>query len=97
MLAFVVIACGLNVSALTTPTKDTPGCKEFVESLEYATETVGDSYSADVNDPERYEVPMSMMGCVSNSRVMVVKFEENHAGWQVRKWVCKNVRPSQDI
>lgn len=79
MLAFIVIACHLNVSSLTTPDANTPGCKEYVQDLSYT------------------EVPLTPMTCIMNSVPMIAKFEEEHPGWQPRKWTCKMVAPSQDI
>lgn len=37
------------------------------------------------------------MSCMMVSPVMVVKFEEQHPGWQVKKWSCKYVAPEQEI
>jgi len=90
MLAFIVIACHLNVSAATVPDKNTTGCKEVVEDLTYSTATAGD-----VDAPQA--VPLNPMTCMANSRVMISKFAESNPGWQPRKWTCKYVAASQDI
>ena len=67
---------------VSIPVEDGKNCKEFREVInEEITEMQG----------------LNPYSCMMQSPIMVVKFEENHAGWQVRKWGCKYVKRSQDI
>jgi hypothetical protein len=88
-LAFIVVACTLNVSE-GEPPKFTTECKEIVEDLTYAAALVGDA-----NDPQ--QVPMNPMTCIMSSGVMLQRFAENHPGLMPRKWTCKYIVPEQDI
>lgn len=90
MLAFIIVACNLNVSAATIPTKDTPGCREVVEDLTYSSIAIGDSMVSDMNSFQEY-VPMNAFNCMQNAMPMLVKFAESHPGWQPRRWVCKHI------
>jgi hypothetical protein len=35
--------------------------------------------------------------CMMQSPIQIIKFQEQHPGWQARKWTCKYLLPSQDI
>lgn len=40
---------------------------------------------------------LTPMTCIMQSPVMIVKFEEQHPGWQARKWSCKYLVKEQDV
>lgn len=59
---------------------------------------VEDNKNCKIFKEEIYEEVQAMtpMTCMMQSPVMVPKFEEQHPGWQVRKWTCKYLVPEQD-
>lgn len=87
-LAFIVVACTLNVSDGEPPTFTTE-CKEVVEDLTYAAAAVGE-----INDPQY--VPMNPMTCIMSSGIMLQKFAETHPGLMPRKWTCKYITREQN-
>lgn len=40
---------------------------------------------------------LTPMTCMMQSPVMIVRFEEQHPGWQARKWSCKYLVKEQDV
>ena len=89
ILAFIVVACTLNVSD-GEPPKFTTECKEVVEDMSYSLAAVGE-----IENPQ-YE-QMNPMTCMMNARPMLEKFVESHPGLMPRKWTCKYVRKEQKI
>lgn len=68
---------------VSVPDEDSPNCKKFKEPIVPEMQAEGVNYN-----------PMS---CMMNSIPMLVKFEENHPGWQARRWTCKYLQEEADL
>lgn len=63
------------------PDETSPSCKVFIETL-----------MPMYNDEE-----LTPYTCMMRSMIRVVKFAEEHPGWQPRKWTCRYKKAEQDI
>lgn len=68
---------------VSEPDENSPNCRKFDEPI--------------VAEMQAEGMQLNPMTCMMQSVPMIVKFEENHPGWQARRWTCKYKKPEHDI
>lgn len=66
---------------VAVPVEDEKNCKFFTQEL----------------PQEHVEQNWTPMSCMMSSMFMVVQFHQDHPGWQVKKWSCRNIPREQEI
>lgn len=68
---------------VSEPDENSPNCRKFKQPI-----------VVELQEPGMNLNPMT---CMMQSIPMIVKFEEEHPGWQARRWTCKYMKEEADI
>lgn len=67
---------------VSEPDENSPNCRKFKEPI--------------VPEMQVEGFNLNPITCMMQSPIMIVKFSENHPGWQPRRWTCKYLKEEAD-